>query len=305
MGKRLTVLSTNESLWGPSPAVIETLKGCLTKIGTYPDGGAGDLKDALSLFWGFKPGNFCLGNGADELILMIPAAFLDPGEEVLIPTPTFSTYETATVIAGGTCRLVPQPQLSLDLDSIASAVTEKTRIIFLCNPNNPTGTSFKHEELRRFMDRISDLNDSGRILVILDEAYCHFANDPDFPRSSELLDLYGNLIVLRTFSKVFSLASLRIGYAVGPEKLIQTLEKVRLPFNANLLAQAAAVAALGDETYTQRVAAENIAERNWLSAKLSMLGCEVLPSQTNFILVKTKKDALQTVKALQLSLIHI
>lgn len=294
IGKKLTILSTNESLWGPAPAVLEALRGCLEKTGTYPDGGAGSLKSALCSLWGLKKGNFCLGNGADELIFMLPAAFLDPGEEVLIPTPTFSEYEAAATITGAVYRMVPHPQLAFNLDTIASAVTAKTKMIFLCNPNNPTGTSFKHAEICRFMERIPK-----HILVILDEAYCHFANDPDFPRSSELLGLYKNMLVLRTFSKVFSLASLRIGYAVGAEALIRELEKIRQPFNANLFAQAAATAALADDNHTQRVIAETIAEREWLTAKLTALGCEVIPSQSNFLLVKTVKDALETVKVLQ------
>lgn len=285
-GKEIIKLSANESLWGPSPQVRHALQDALHQLHLYPDGMATQLKDALAKLWDLGVSNFILGNGADELILLTALAFLNPEEEVLIPVPTFSEYETAVTIAGAKPVLINQPSLRFDLPGLARFLSSKTRMVFLCNPNNPTGTYFTHEELKAFLQNIPH-----NIIVVLDEAYCHYAVTPDFPRSRELIKDFPNLIILRTFSKVFALASLRVGYAAGWEDKINIMEKVRQPFNVNTLAQRAALAALQDQAYTEKVISETIQERNWLTAQLATLGLFVLPSQANFILVEWKKDA--------------
>ena len=286
IGKPIIKLFANESLWGPSPAVWNYLKNCAEEILFYPDGGAVQLKEALSEYWHLNIEHFCVGNGTDEIIFMLTNAFLNPDDEVVIPTPTFSEYATAVQVAGGKINYAPQPYLSFNLKELLKSVNEHTRMVFLCNPNNPTGTFFTHQDISEFL-----LAAPAETLVILDEAYCHYANSPLFPSSGILLKQFPNLIVLRTFSKVYSLAALRIGYAVAEPSLILNLEKVRQPFNSNAVAQKAAVLALRDEQYKEKVVRETIAERTWLTAQLLELDLNVLPSQSNFLLVQIESNA--------------
>lgn len=294
IGRSIIRLSANESLWGPSPSVHNILHDSLGTLMYYPDGAARRLKDALSALWDLETGCFCIGNGTDELIFMLASAFLNPGDEALIPRPTFSEYAAAVNVTGGKAVFVNQPSLRFNLDEIAAQVTPLTKLVFLCNPNNPTGTFFTHAELQAFLTVIPET-----IPVILDEAYCHYADDPRFPRAGELIRNHKNLIVLRTFSKVYSLAALRVGYAVADPAITAVLEKVRQPFNTNALGQNAALAALRDEKHIREVVAATIRERVWLTEKLSGLGLEVLPSQANFILTRVENAALITEKLLK------
>lgn len=289
IGRPIVKLSANESLWGPSPAILPGLREKLNQLMFYPDGAGQALKTALGKLWDLEDNHFCLGNGADELIFLIAAAFLNPGDEVLIPTPTFSEYAVSVTICGGICRNLPQPKLELELGLIADGITPQTKMVFLCNPNNPTGTAFGHQELVKFLAHLKTL--PQKVIVVLDEAYCHFATDPNFPDSAKLLPEYRDLLVLRTFSKVYSLAALRVGYAVAAPELIKELDKVRQPFNVNALGQWAAVLALNDEEYVDKVVAETAKEREWLTRQLTGLGMKVLPSQANFILALLTEDA--------------
>jgi len=286
IGKPIVKLSANESLWGPSPAVVDFFKDCGQYLLAYPDGGAVELKDALAQYWHLNKENFCVGNGTDEIIFMLGQTFLNPNDEVIIPTPTFSEYAASAKIAGAKITYVPQPYLSFNLKEIIKAVTERTKMVFLCNPNNPTGTFFTQQDILEFMLKVP-----ASTLVILDEAYFHYANSPLFPTSGALLKQFPNLLVLRTFSKVYCLAALRIGYAAADPALITELEKVRQPFNANAIAQRAAFLALADEAYKDKVVRETIAERTWLTNQLLELDLNVLPSQANFILVQSEADA--------------
>ncbi len=295
LGKPIVKLFANESLWGPAPTVLNYLKNCTNEFLFYPDGGAGQLKKSLAEYWHLNIDNFCVGNGTDEIIFMLANAFLNPNDEIVIPTPTFSEYATAVQVAGGKINYIPQPYLSFNLKEIANSIHENTKMIFLCNPNNPTGTFFTSQDISDFLLKIP-----ADTLVVLDEAYCHYANSPMFPSAGTLLKQFKNLIVLRTFSKVYSLAALRIGYAVADAALILNLEKVRQPFNANTIAQKAAVFALMDEQYKDKVVRETIAERTWLTEQLLELDLNVLPSQANFILVQIEaKASMVTEKLLQ------
>ena len=286
IGKPIVRLYANESLWGPSPAVMNFLKNCQVELLFYPDGGAVLLKEALAAHWHLNIENFCVGNGTDEIIFMLANAFLNPNDEVVIPTPTFSEYATAVQVAGGKINYAPQPYLSFNLKEVIKSVNERTKMVFLCNPNNPTGTFFTHQDISDFLLAVP-----AETLVVLDEAYCHYANSPMFPSAGTLLKQFPNLIVLRTFSKVYSLAALRIGYAVANPLLISILGKVRQPFNANAVAQKAAVLALGEENYKEKVVRETIAERTWLTEQLLELDLKVLPSQSNFLLVQIEAGA--------------
>ena len=281
VGKKIIKLSANESLWGPSPLVKKALQEAFNNLNYYPDGAALELKKALALRWNLSEENFCLGNGTDELIFLLTSTFLDPGDEVAIPTPTFSSYASSVKIVGGKIKLIPQEKLTFNLTEIAEAIHTGVKMVFLCNPNNPTGTFFTQSELELFMQKIPP-----KTLVILDEAYCQYATDPQFPVVQKLVNKNPNLIVLRTFSKVYGLAALRVGYAVAPQKVITELEKVRQPYNINIPAQIAALAAWQDEVYRQKVVQETVAERVWLIEKLQQKGLTVLPSQSNFLLVQ-------------------
>ncbi|HOB81861.1 MAG TPA: histidinol-phosphate transaminase [Peptococcaceae bacterium] len=280
IGKTMVKLSANESLWGPSPHVYELLRQ-KTALNYYPDGAAVRLKQLLAEDWKLAPDYFCMGNGADEIIFLLANSFLNPGDEAVIPTPTFSSYETAVRIVGGKATLVPQPELTFNLEEIASLTGRNTKMVFLCNPNNPTGTIFSAQALKAFLAQVSP-----QTLVILDEAYCHYVQDAQYPSSRELVRQYENLIILRTFSKVFGLAALRIGYAVASPKLIRELEKVRAPYNVNSLAQAAAIAAWQDKPYLQKVVDETCTERTRLIQRLQECGLKLLPSQANFVLIR-------------------
>jgi histidinol-phosphate aminotransferase len=287
IGKRIIKLSANESLWGPSPMVYDALQQSCPLLNYYPDGAAQELKNLLAAGWHLSEEHFCLGNGADELIFLLANTFLNPGDEVVIPVPTFSSYAAATQIVGAVARFIPQPALTFLLTEIVQAVHSKTKMVFLCNPNNPTGTYFTQEDLELFLDRIS-----AQTLVILDEAYCQYASREDFPSAKGLIERYPNLLVLRTFSKVYGLASLRIGYAVAHPKLIKELEKVRQPYNINTIAQFAAAIAWQDKVYVHNVVQETVRERERVIAQLRGLGLTVLPSQANFLLAQHQKAGL-------------
>ena len=228
------------------------------------------------------------------MIFLLATAFLNPGEEVVIPTPTFSSYTSSVTIVGGKVTLVPQKDLMFDLMDIAGFMHAGVKIVFLCNPNNPTGTFFSHAALELFLEKVPT-----ETIVVLDEAYCHYATDIGFPRSQELLEKYPNLVILRTFSKVYSLAALRIGYAVASPEVIKELEKVRQPYNVNTLAQIAAITALQDEEYLQKVVKETVKEREWLTQELEQSGLTVLPSQANFLLVQINNASLISERLLQ------
>lgn len=287
IGKKITRLSANESLWGPSPKVYEALQQVSSTLHYYPDGAAVQLKGLLAAGWDLPQEHFCLGNGTDELITILANTFLNTGDEVIIPTPTFSSYATAAQIVGSNVRLIAQSDLSFHLAELAEAMSRETKMVFLCNPNNPTGTFFPQSELELFLAKIS-----ADTLVILDEAYCHYANERNYPDSQVLLKKHSNLIILRTFSKVYGLAALRVGYAVAVPKLIRELEKVRQPYNVNTVAQIAAVAAWLDEEYLHQVIQETVAERERLTETLRKLGFLVIPSQANFVLVQHQKAQL-------------
>ena len=283
IGKEIIKLSANENLWGTSPLVKEYLQTGINDLHYYPDGAAHDLKKALSLFWNLSPEYFCLGNGTDDLIFMLATTFLNPGEKVIIPTPTFSSYATAVTIVGGEIKLIPQENLQINLEKLIPHINSQVRIVFLCNPNNPTGTYFNHTKLHSFLEQIP-----LETIIVLDEAYFHYATAVDFPRTQELLVRYPNLVVLHTFSKAYGLAGLRIGYAIAQPQITQELAKVRQPYNVNTFAQEAALIALQDQKYVQKIVQETIHERKWLTQKMRQCGLTVLPSQANFLLVQIK-----------------
>jgi histidinol-phosphate aminotransferase len=265
-------LASNESPFGPSPKVIKAIKSEAGRVGSYPDPRAEKLKRAIADYIGVDAKCVALGNGSDELVDLACKAFMDPGEKALIPLPTFSIYELACRINGGLPEFFELQNLEWRTADFIRAMNE-VRLAFIGRPNNPTGNGISIEGLRELLE-------VGK-LVVVDEAYVEFAGGSVVKEVKR----YQNLLVLRTFSKAFGLAGLRVGYAIGNPKLIEALEQTRAPFNVNSLAQAAAIAALRDRQYLRKVVATIRKGRTYMRRELLKLGARVLPSDANFLMV--------------------
>lgn len=279
-------MASNENPLGPSPKAVEKIKEMLGKIHIYPDIHATRLREKLSQKTGLSPDQLVIGNGSDDIMVLAAAAYLEQGDEVLTYRETFSVYSFAGKIFGGQMRYMPLSDGKPDLAKMAAMVNAKTKIVFLCNPNNPTGAYFSQDELDSFLKNIS-----REVLVVIDEAYGDYATASDFPKSFSLLDSYPNILVLRTFSKICGLAGLRVGYGAASEKIIVDLNKVRQPFNANLLAQAAAMAALDDDEFIDRSKKLNEEGKAFLYREFKRLGLRYYETQANFIFVHLGMDA--------------
>lgn len=282
----ITKLGSNENPLGASPKVIEALQATLGKVSLYPDGGSRALRQALADRHGLSPDQVMVGNGSDEVLLNIAGAFLNPGEAVLCSEHTFSEYEFSGRVFDGKVVKVPLKDLRYDLAGFRRRLKLKPKLIYLCNPNNPTGNYFSHDEL------LALLRETPRsTLVVLDEAYCEYATAGDFPRSVSLLSEFPNLIVSRTFSKIFGMAGLRLGYGFAHPLVVRECGRVRTPFHVNLPSQAAALAALADTDFTTRSVDNNNRGRLFLEAAFRRLGLEFLPTQGNFICFKVSRPA--------------
>lgn len=278
----LVRLSANEHPLGPSPRVVAAVAAEAGRVHLYPDGASHAVRDALGRRLGVAPDQIILGNGADELIGHIALAAFDPGDEVVVPQPSFEPYATGVTLAGARVVASPLAKYDTDLDDLRRRVTARTKAIFLCSPHNPTGTIIRREPLLAFLDALGD----DPPLIVLDEAYRDFADDLDYPDGVSLFVRCPRLIVLRTFSKIAGLAGLRVGYAVGGLDTISRLNRVRAPYNVNRLAQVAARAALEDQDYLERTRRLVIEERAFLSRELARRGYAFPPSQANFLLVQ-------------------
>lgn len=291
--KKVIKLASNENPYGPSPAVLKAMVQEAKTVNRYPDGGCFYLRDTLAKKLKVDPQCLIFGNGSDEVIVMAIRAFVKPGDEVLIAKPSFLIYEIAARIEGGHIRAVPLKDFRYDLEGMKRAVNDKTKIIFIGNPDNPAGTYITESQLVDFLRSVPP-----QVLVFLDEAYFEFVNDQAYPDSIKLLKQYKNLIVTRTFSKMYGLAGLRVGYGIAHSELIDILNRLREPFNINSLAQAAAVACLKDKTYYRRIAQEVQKERKALYAGLKKMGLKYSETVTNFILVQVHADSTQVANAL-------
>ena len=280
-------LASNENPHGPSPAVLEVLEQGIRELNRYPDDSAFYLHKALAKHLGVSEHRICIGNGSVELLYILAENFVNPGENLVFATPSFVVYRIVSQLSPGDGVEVPMAgDFVPDLEAMAAAVDEKTKLVFICNPNNPTGTHNSEAQLRQFLESIS-----RDVLVVVDEAYYEYVEAPDYPQTLEWLDRYPNLIVLRTFSKIHSLAGLRVGYSVSHPELAGLLERGRPPFNVNSLSQVAAVTALGETERVRHIQSENSIGRHYIGKKLTELGCRVLPSQTNFVMAFLPMDA--------------
>lgn len=275
-------LASNENPLGPSPLAVQTVINKSSTLNRYPDGSGYYLKSKLSKKFNIPFDQIILGNGSNELIELIIRTFLSPGDHTIQPFPTFLVYEKIVKGAGGNMTSVPLSNLSIDLKGILNAITPKTKVIFICNPNNPTGAAISKDDMLQFLREIP-----GDIIVVLDEAYIEFTTDEKTANGIDLLDAHSFLLVLRTFSKLYGLAGLRIGYGFAPQMVVDYMNRVRQPFNANTLAQAAATAALDDSSFvhkTLQVVREGL---HYLCYNLDEMGLQYVPTQTNFFLIKT------------------
>ena len=278
-------LASNENPLGPSKKALAVLKKGSTGIHRYPEGSGRRLREAIAQKHKLKPEQVILGNGSDEIMDLAAKTFLEPGDEAILGDQTFAIYHISVTAHHGISVRAPLRDGRFDLEAMARRLTPLTRLVFICNPNNPTGTMITRRELDRLMNHLPP-----NVLVVMDEAYAEYADDPEFPNTVEDVKRGAPVLVLRTFSKMYGLAGLRIGYGLSTPEAIEAMNRVRLPFNTNSLAQSAALAALSDETHVARSLRVNREGRRYLSESFKTLDLKFLPSQANFIYVDTGRD---------------
>jgi histidinol-phosphate aminotransferase len=279
-------LASNENPLPPSERVQKAIINALGTLNRYPDGSGFYLRQALAKKHGVSPEHVMLGNGSNELIELLVHAFMRPGDEAVVPHPSFVVYPMSVQAAGGIRVVVMLKDYRLDLEAMARAITPLTKLVFIANPNNPTATMVTAEEVERFMARVPD-----RTIVVFDEAYIEFAQGPDFPDSLAYMRQGRKVAVLRTFSKAASLAGLRVGYGLADPDAVALLNRIRPPFNVNSLGQAAALAALDDESHVMECVRLIEAGRHFLYDEFKALGVKYVPSRANFILVDVGRSA--------------
>lgn len=292
---RVVKLASNENPFGFSPKVKEVLIEGAADLNYYPDGGAVDLKEEIAAFHQIDESRLLIGSGLDEVIQIVSRAILTAGDEIIMPDPSFPQYAHHAIIEGAKVVKVPvKPENGeMDLENMLASITDNTRIIWLCNPNNPTGTYIDQARIKAFIEKVP-----SDILVISDEAYQEYVTAEEVTTSFGLLEEFNNLMIMRTFSKAYGLAGLRIGYAIMPEELVYNLEVARLPFNSNSLAQKAAIVALADQAFIEENVKVNREELEKWEAFLDEKGIEYYTSQTNFIFFNVKRDSLAVAQEL-------
>ncbi len=291
--RRWIKLASNENLAGPSPKALAAIRKELPNVHYYPEAPCTVLRKALAQRHGLPQESIVISNGADNVILMLANAFVDGGDEVVMADPTFPVYTNATQIMGGKPVKVRLKNYRHDLSAMLEEVNRKTKLVFVCNPNNPTGTIVSRRALDQFLSKLPD-----RVIVILDEAYRDFAGDPSYPDGLDYVRRRKQLIVVRTFSKVYGLAGLRIGVAFGREDLIGCMYQVRDPFPVHRLAQVAAVAALGDRDHVKKTIRLVREGRRYLYRALDELGLSYVPSEANFVFIDFGKDSKEMMQLL-------
>jgi histidinol-phosphate aminotransferase len=292
--ERVIDLSSNENPLGPSPKAVAALREAAETVNRYPDAAGTALRAALADKWDVSPANVALGNGADEWVLLLCLALIEPGDEVIMAQGSFISYLLRATEVGAELTRVPLMDYTHDLDAMADAITDRTRLIFVCNPNNPTGTAVDATAMETFLERVPE-----HVPVVVDEAYYEYAVNPDYPRSvTYLRNGRRNLIVLRSFSKVYGLAGLRVGYMLASEEVIDYAERARPPFNVNRLAQVAALAALDDDEHVRRSLEANEAAKAFFYRELEALGLCYIPTHTNFIAVDVGRPGAEVSKPL-------
>jgi histidinol-phosphate aminotransferase len=286
-------LSSNETPLGPSPRAIAAYKAVADHLEDYPDGGATALREAIGQAYGLDPARIVCGTGSDELLNLLAHAYLGPGDEAIHTTHGFLVYPIATLGSGATPVVAPEKDYTADVDAILARVTERTKLVFLANPNNPTGTYVPFDEVKRLHQALPK-----NVLLVIDAAYAEYVRRNDYESGIELVATSENVVMTRTFSKIYGLAALRLGWLYAPAHVTDALNRIRGPFNVNAAAIAAGVAAIKDVAHVERSRQHNEKWLAWLIEEIGKLGLKVTPSVGNFILIhfpeineKTAKDA--------------
>jgi histidinol-phosphate aminotransferase len=282
-------LSSNESALGPSPKAIEAFKSAADGIDVYPEGSAKILREAIAEQFGLDASRIVCGNGSDELLTMLAGIYLEPGDEVIFSEHAFLVYKIATLSNSAKPVIVPEPNLKVDVDAVLKAVTPKTRMVYLANPNNPTGSYLPHDEVRRLHAGLPK-----NVLLVIDAAYAEYVRKNDYEPGIEMVANFSNVVMTRTFSKIYALAGLRVGWAYCPAAVADALNRVRGPFNVSVPAQKTAVAALKDRAHLDAAAAHNDKWRTWLIDEIRKTGLKVDDSVGNFVLIHFPKDGPHT-----------
>ena len=286
-------LASNENPLGPSPTVREAVAAALAELTRYPDGNGFALKQALAAKLGVDTASITLGNGSNDILELVARAFVGPEHEVVFSDHAFAVYPIVTQAVGAKAVSVPAKDWGHDLDAMAAAITPATRVVFIANPNNPTGTWIERPALEAFLDRVPE-----NVIVVLDEAYTEYVETDDVPNGVDYLPRYANLLVSRTFSKAYGLAALRVGYGLSSPVIADALNRVRQPFNVNSLALAAALAALQDEAYLIESRRINRQGMQQLEDGCAALGLSWIPSRGNFLAIDVGREAAPIFQAL-------
>ncbi|HYS50229.1 MAG TPA: histidinol-phosphate transaminase [Xanthobacteraceae bacterium] len=279
-------LSSNETPLGPSPKAVEAYLATAAHLHDYPDGAATELREAIGRAFGLDPARIVCGAGSDELLNLLAHAFIGPGDEAIHTTHGFLVYHIATLGAGGTPVIAPETNYTADVDAILARVSPRTKLIYLANPNNPTGTYVPFNEVKRLHRALPP-----HVLLVLDAAYAEYVRRNDYESGIELVATCDNVVMCRTFSKIHGLAALRLGWLYGPAHVVEALNRIRGPFNVNQPAIAAGVAAIGDAAHVETSRAHNEKWLAWLTAEIGKLGLTVTPSAANFVLIHFPTDA--------------
>ena len=282
-------LSSNETPLGASPRAIEAYRQIADKLELYPEGSSAALREAIGRLYGLDPGRLICGSGSDELLSLITNTYIGPGDEGLFTEHGFLVYKIAILAAGGTPVVVKERDLTTDVDAILAAVTPRTKVVYLANPNNPTGTYIPFDEVKRLHAGLPK-----SVLLVLDAAYAEYVRRNDYAGGIELVASSDNVVMTRTFSKIYGLAGLRIGWLYGPDHVVDALNRIRGPFNVNAAAINAGVAAIEDQAFVQAAVAHNEEWLPWLTAEITRLGLTVTPSVGNFLLIHFPKTAGKT-----------
>jgi histidinol-phosphate aminotransferase len=278
-------LSSNETPLGASPKAIEAVRRAAGELAFYPDGAATRLRQAIAQRYGLDPERIVCGAGSDELLSLVTHAFVSPGDEGIFTTHGFLVYKIAILAAGGTPVVAAERDLTADVDAILDKVTPRTRIVFLANPNNPTGTYLPFDEVKRLHAGLPP-----QVLLVLDAAYAEYVRRNDYASGLELVATSDNVVMTRTFSKIYGLAALRLGWMVGPAHVVDAVNRIRGPFNVNAPAMAAGAAAIDDEAHVAAAVAHNEEWLPRLTREIEALGLEVTPSVANFVLIHFPRD---------------
>lgn len=273
-------LSSNEGAFGPPPGAIKAIAEAASHMHRYPDGGSHKIRQAIGAKFGLNPARIICGNGSDEILSLLIQSYGGPGTELIMSAHGFAIYEIAGKLAGCTVLKAPETNLTTDVDAILALVSPATRMVFIANPNNPTGTLLAQGEVERLRHGLPE-----DVLLVLDAAYAEYVENPDYDAGARLVDAGENTVMTRTFSKIFGMGGTRLGWCYAPDSIIDVLNRVRAPFNVSLFASEGGIAALAEPGWIEKNRAHNSIERRRLSERLTQTGFKVIPSEANFILV--------------------